>query len=191
MRSQRKYQKLTKEGEEKQLQTLNQVTQIFEEYGDLIYATICSYANNNIEADDIYHDFFLSLIHKPIPAHIKKIRPYILRAIKNDVLDSVRRNKSYRARILKYTVCQRQTFIQHDIPDTVIKAEEISNIFELIDKHLPHHEAKAIIERYYQGRSMEEVANEMDINKRSLSRYLCTGIKKLRKLIEEKFDGHD
>jgi len=191
MRSQRKYQKLTKEGEVKQLQTLNQVTQIFEEYGDLIYATICSYANKGMEADDIYHDFFLSLVHKPIPTSIKKIRPYILRAIKNDVLDSVRRNKSYRARILKYSVCQRQTFVQHDVPDTVIKTEEISKIFELIDKHLPHHEAKAIKERYYRGRSMEEVADEMNINKRSLSRYLCTGIKKLRKLIEEKFDGHD
>ena len=185
MRSQRKCQKLTKEGEEKQLQTVNQVTQIFEEYGDSIYAMICSYVNNSIEADDIYHDFFLSLVHKPIPTRIKKIRPYILRAIKNDVLDSVRRNKSYRARILRYADCQKQTFVQHDVPDTVIKAEEISKIFELIDRHLPHHEAKAVIERYYRGRSMEEIANEMNINKRSLSRYLCTGIKKLRKLIKE------
>ena len=166
-------------------QAIRLAAKIFEKYGDWIYAMVCFNANNGVEADDIFQDFFLSLMHHPIPADIEEIKSYIYRAIANDVLDAVRKKKSQRAQLLKYYEHRRNKVVQHDPLDCIIQIEERKKMVELIKQHLPPHEANAVIRRCYNGKSTEEVAKEINVNKRSASRYLCVGLKKLRKLIKE------
>ena len=188
----REYDKnLGTEANVKYAQSVKEATGIYEKYGDFIYAMVRYNIKDKSEADDIFQQFFLSLVHHPIPKDIDNIKSYIRRAIRNDVLDTARRTKSYRVRILKYAESQKNIITQHNPQDPIILNEEAKNMFEIIRQHLAPQEARAVIEHHYNSNSTEKAAKIMNIKKRSFSRYLCVGLKKLRKIIEEQFDDHE
>jgi RNA polymerase sigma factor (sigma-70 family) len=173
---------LGKETDTQELWPVKMATRIFEEYGDFIYAMIRYNVKNDSEVDDIFQQFFLSLVHRPIPQNIDNVKSYIYRAIVNDIFDVARRNKSYRVRILKYAQYQKPEFYDTDALNIAEKIEQTNKMLGIIEKHLPRHEGQAVIHRYYYGKNICEAAEEMGVSKRSLSRYLCTGLKKLKKL---------
>jgi len=61
--------------------------------------------------------------------------------------------------------------------------------FGVINAELPTHEANAIFYRYRQGENTGDAAKRIGVNRRSLSRYLCTGIKELRNFLAQDEDG--
>ena len=163
-------------------------TEVFDEYGDIIRNAIYLNVNNRSEADDIYQDLFLSLVHRPIPRDIQYIRGYLYRAIKHDVLDAVRRTKSYRAQIAEYAECCPSSVYgveQKDPQNIALQAEEIQRIIQIAQSQLPRRETEAVLLRYARGQDTTNAAKTMHINKRSFARYLCMGLKKIRQFIRE------
>lgn len=164
---------------------VTQAADVFNKHETVILATIRSNINDKSQANDILHDFFLSLIHKPIPSHIQNVKGYLQRAVKNDVLDAANRKKSYRARIHRYAEYHKDTIIHQDPQNIAIQTEQAQKMVELIKERLPHHEAQTVIERCYHDRTTEQTAEKMCVNRRSVSRYLCMGLKRIRRLINE------
>ena len=163
--------------------------EIFDEYGDDILAKIRFHLNDKSNAEDILHDFFLSLVSKPIPPNIQNIRGYLYRAVTNDIFDAVRRAKSYVTLIRKYAQCRKHS-VTHENPQSIaLRAEKMQKVFQLIETELPPHEAKAIAHRYIHNRNTSEAAKKMQVNERTFSRYLCTGQKKIRQYLHEN-QGH-
>lgn len=70
----------------KTVQNMKLASEIFEEHTDTIRAVIAFSVNDKSKIDDIFHDFFLSLVRRPIPRRVQNIRAYLRRAIKNDVI---------------------------------------------------------------------------------------------------------
>ena len=163
--------------------------EIFNEHGAVILATIRSNINDQSEANDVLHNFFLSLVHKPVPPGIQNIKGYLQRAVKNDVLDAAKQTKTYRARIHRYAQCRKNTATYRNPQNIAVQTEETQRMFELIERQLPHREAQAVIERCYHDWDTEQTAEKMCVNKRSVSRYLCMGLRKIRRLINEKPAG--
>jgi RNA polymerase sigma factor (sigma-70 family) len=159
--------------------------EVLNKHSALILATIRSNINDKSEANDILHDFFLSLVYNPIPAHIQNIRAYLQKAVKNDVLDAAARTKGYRARIQRYAQCHNNMTTYQDPQSIAIQTEQTQKMFELVEKQLPRREAQAVIERCYHDRDTEQTAERMCVNKRSVSRYLCTGLRRVRRLMYE------
>jgi len=169
-------------------QKVRWATEIFNEYGEKIRDTIYLQANNKSEAEDIYQDFFLSLVRRPIPAHIQNIKGYIYRAVKNDVLDAANRDKSHQGQIARYAEYKSVTSystLKKDRQNTLMWSEEIQKVIQIIEKQLPRREAQAVLLRYNQNLNISEAAKSMQINKRSFSRYLCMGLKKIREIIRK------
>ncbi len=156
---------------------------IFDKYGDKIRAMIRREVNDYSMADDIFQDLFLSFVHRPISPDIPNMCGYICKAIKHDLYDANRRKKSYHSLICKYTEDRIHNILHEDPQNALIKTEEAQKIFEVSEKLLLHHEADAIIQKYGRDHDAVEAANEMKIKRRSYSRYLCVGLKKLRKSI--------
>lgn len=76
--------------------------------------------------------------------------------------------------------------IRYDDPEeTVTMCNTIQRIFEIIEDKLPAHEAKALIEKYRYNRDDDEAARIMGIARRSFSHYLCTGLKRARRYIQQ------
>lgn len=159
-------------------------TVIFDKYGAQIRAIINFNITDKSKIDDVFQDFFLSIVHKPVPEGTENIEGYLYRAVINDVIDAARRTKSYRVRIQKYAE-YREYIIYEDPQNIVIQAEERQKMFQLIKRLLPPREAEAVVERYGHDRSIGNASKRMRVNKRTFSRYLCIRLKKIRRLFRE------
>ncbi len=169
----------------KTVQNVKQASEIFEEHADTIRAVITLNVNDKSSIDDIFQDFFLSLVRRPIPRKVQNIKAYLSRAVKNDVLDAAYQRKSYHLRNRKYAEMHLYR-LKYDTPDDIAShAEEIRLLFDIVEDQLLHHEAEAITQKYRHDRDAGETAEAMGINRRSVSCYLCTGLRKLRKLVRQ------
>ncbi len=130
--------------------------------------------------DDIFQDFFLSLVYKPVPADVKDLRGYLYKTIIHDIVDATRRIERYQAVIAKYRE-QLDFPIDSTFPDnTLITEEELNELLEIVKRQLPDRECQAITLRYGNCLSVREIAEKMLIDSRSVSRYISEGLKKMR-----------
>jgi len=158
--------------------------EVFTEYGSFIRAVVRSQVQNEAQADDIFQDFFLSLISKPVPKGVKNIKSYLYRAIINDVVDAVRRAEKYQSRIKKYSEQLNYSINKTDPRNALLdEEEELDNMFALIKGRLPSSESQAIALRYRSHHSIKEVAEKMGVNHRSVSRYISVGLQKVRQFL--------
>jgi len=159
--------------------------EVFDRYGDEIRAVIEFSVKDKSSAEDIYHDFFVSIVKKPVPKGIENVRAYLYRAVSNDVVDRFRRARNRREGIKEYAEYRRDRVVQKEPQNAIIEAEETERMLRLIKCHLPPREAHAIIQRCGVGRDTTDVDGKPSIDKRSASRYLTEAIKKMRRIVSK------
>ncbi len=166
---------------------------LFEERKDEIRAIIQFNMSDKSKVDDIFQDLFLAIVDKPVPPDVKNPNGYLYRMIINDIIDMTRRKKSYQARIQRYAEFRRYSIINNEPENIVIQVEEKEKMIELIERQLPSREAEAVIKRYGRDISIGDAATRMNVKKRTFSRYLSLGLKKIRQFFCEeggKYDFH-
>lgn len=154
---------------------------VFDEHGDFIRTVIRSNVKNEVEAEDLFQDFFLFLISKPIPEEVQNVRGFLYRVVSDKAKDTIRRITRYQARIYRYAEHHRR-IVENCPENAVIEVEETEKMFELIRGRLPTNEALAVMLRYRNNYNIGEVAEKMKIKPGSVSRYISVGIKKLRQV---------
>jgi RNA polymerase sigma factor (sigma-70 family) len=159
--------------------------EIFEKYSDDIRAIIHFNVKDKSKTDDIFQDFFVSIIRKPIPQDLEDIKAYLYRAVTNDVIDFSRQIKCHQDHIQKYAECRKHFVISEDPQNTAIQMENTKKMFYLIENRLPKREAQAVLQRYGQGFSTTDTAEKMNVKKRNISRYLSMALKKMREFVPE------
>ena len=165
---------------------VGQATVIFARYGDFIRAVIHSQVRNEAQADDMFQDFFLSLVYKPIPQNVKNIKGYLYRAITNDVIDATRRVERYSHHMHKYAEHFNHSINKRIPENAFIEKEETNKMFELIKGRLTNSQSQAIDLRYRNHHSIKEVAEKMDVKSTSVSRYISIGLRKIRQFLKLK-----
>ncbi len=153
---------------------------IVSEHGDFIRAIIRYKVKNEDIADDLFQDFYLSLASKPIPGGVRNVRSYLYKAIINDVLDAARRIEQYKTRINKYAECSKYSINKDSPENALIEAEETDKMFEAIEGWLQRRESQAISLRYRNSFDVKEVAKKMNVDDRTVSRYVSSGLSKIR-----------
>ena len=154
--------------------------EIVSQYSDFIHMVICSQVKNKSRVDDIFQNFFMSLVAKPIPDDVKNIKSYLYRAISNDIVDTQRQSERYREQIKKYR--ERCDFsINNCLPENaLIKDEQMNKMFDLLRGRLTSSQSQAIALRYGTNYTIKEVAREMGVKSTSVSRYISTGLRRIR-----------
>jgi len=160
--------------------------EVFSEYGDFIRAVIHYKVKNEARAVDLFQDFFLSLVSKPVPAGVQNVRSYLYRAIINDIVDATRRVEKYKTRMNKYAECLNYSINKNTPENALIEAEETDKMFKLIEGWLRRSEAQAISLRYRDNYNIKEVAKKMHVNNRTISRYISVGLSKIRQFLAVK-----
>jgi len=166
-----------------QTNCVNIAAKVFGEYGDFIHAIIRCKVRDETQADDLFQDFFLSLVSNPPSAEIQNIKGYLYRAITNDIVDSRRRVENYQTRIRRYAERLEYSTTENNPENALIEAEEMSKIFKLIERRLRRSEAKAIILRYSNRYKIKEVAEKMHVSSITIRGYISDGLKKIRKFL--------
>lgn len=154
--------------------------EIFAVYGGFIRAVIRFQAKNQFREDDFYQDFFLSLVRRPIPVEVRNIKSYLYRAIRNDIIDIMRRQVRQQEFFPKYAQEFRISINNRKPTDALIVGEERVATFGYLTRQLRHREAEAFTLRYRDQCSIADIAARMGIDKRSVSRYLTAGMRRLR-----------
>ena len=165
---------------------VGQATVVFARYGDFIRAVIHSQVRNEALADDMFQDFFLSLIHKPVPQNVKNIKGYLYRAITNDIIDSVRRVERYRDHMHKYSKYLNSPINKRTPENAFINIEETNKMFESIKGRLRNNEFQAITLRYKSQYSIRNVAKIMGVKCKSVREYTSRGLSKIRQSLKLK-----
>jgi RNA polymerase sigma factor (sigma-70 family) len=163
--------------------------EIFALHGDFIRATIRYRIGDKALVDDLYQDFFLSLVARPIPADVRNVKNYLYRAIINDSFDAVRRVEQYQDRIQRYAERLKNPINKNHPDNALIETEETEKMFKMIELSLPPSESQAVTLKFRDNNSIGEAAKQMAVNKRSVSRYISVGLKKLRQVLVEKEDA--
>jgi RNA polymerase sigma factor (sigma-70 family) len=159
-------------------------TEIFNEYWDFVYSVIRFKVGNEGVTDDLFQNFFLSLVQNPPPPDMKNIKGYLYKAIMNDIIDNARYVKRYHnlmngyAEYLRYN--KSQTFGEDDIFDF----EEINNMIDYIDKKLEYNEAKAIKLRFKEELKIREIAERIGVDNTTAWRYISKGLSEIRRFLE-------
>ncbi len=159
---------------------------LFMEYGNFIRAVIRCQVKNETQVDDLFQDFFLSLIVNPLPADIQNIKGYLYRAITNDIMNAAQRAENYQNKMLKYSKRFNHPIYKKTPEQVIIDAEETNRMFDLIEKRLRRSEAQAITFRYRNNYNIKEVAMKMNVSYGSVRKYIYVGLSKIRQLLKLK-----
>ena len=165
---------------------VNAAAKLFMEYGNFIRAVIRCQVKNETQVDDLFQDFFLSLIANPLPADVRNIKSFLYRAITNDIINAVQRAKNYQNKMLKYAKRFNNSIYKKTPEQVVIDAEETNRMFELIEMRLRRSEVQAITFRYRNNYNIKEVAMRMNVSKGSVRKYIYVGLSKIRQLLKLK-----
>lgn len=158
---------------------------IFSDYGDFIKKVIYSQVQDEDQAEDLFQNFFLSLVSKPFPKEIQNVKGYLYKAIINEIADANRLIKSYQNLISEYAERNNHTRSQEISEKVVIKTDEANRMFEIIEKRLPHTEAKASYLRYREDLSTAKIAEIMNVHRVTVRGYLHEGLKRIRRILQD------
>ena len=159
---------------------------IFAEHSDFIYSVLRYKAREQDQVEDLYQDFFLSLVSNPPLVSVRNIRSYIYKAITNDIIDAARRTQRYQNLRNKYADYLNFSINKKSLKNASIDEGQMNRIFKLIEGRLTPSEIKAITLRYRDNCDINEVAQKMGVKKESVSRYISVGLKKIRRYFNVK-----
>ena len=157
--------------------------EVFGKYGDEILAVIRFNIDDPARANDIFQEFFVSLVRRPIPPDIQDVRGYLYKAVTNDVIDSSRQIRNRHNNDQKYAYMRKHCVLQEDPQDILIHAEETNRMLRLIKNHLPKRESTVFIKRFSDGLNTTDTAKNLRLTKRTVSQYLSIALKKIRHIV--------
>ena len=162
---------------------VQRATAILSEYGDFIRTVIRYKIKDESVIEDLCHNLFLSLVSSPVPAEVRDIKAYIYKAIINGVADHLRYLERYQT-LTHRRADYNKIIVNNRLPeDALIEKEQIEQTIKLIRKRVTKNEFKAIASRHLDGLTIKEAADRMSINNRSVSRYISTGIRKVKQFL--------
>lgn len=155
---------------------------IYDAYGDFIQAVIRFQAKNEFQEEELFQEFFLVLVAKPVPANVTSVKGYIYRALVNMVVESARR-RAKEERCLKKHVERVRISVHKWGPQTaIIGEEERESVFRHLTGKMRRREAEAVMLRYRDNCSIAEIAERMGVDARTVSHYISAGVRELRRV---------
>jgi len=159
--------------------------QIFADHGSFIQTVINCRVKDRHLRKDIYHDFFLELVKRPIPADISNIKSYLYKAVCNDIYDAMRKIKRYKQHLFNNQMLSDRVLVEPAVDDCLIASEEARKMFKIIETNLPSKQADVLKLRHQKDLSNSEIAKNLNVGRSTVSVYYSTGIKKLRGILEK------
>jgi RNA polymerase sigma factor (sigma-70 family) len=156
---------------------------VYEQYGDFIRAVIRFEAKNEFQEEELFQDFFLALVARPVPANISNIKGYIYRALVNLVAERARQRARERRYLKKHIERIRISIHKRSAPTAFMDEEEEESLFQHLAGKMRRREAEAVMLRYRDNHSIAEIAEKMGVDPRTVSHYISAGLRELRRVI--------
>jgi RNA polymerase sigma factor (sigma-70 family) len=152
---------------------------VFLDHKEFISKVISFRVHDEDEADDLFQDFFLTFIRRPLRRDIRDIRSYLYRMVTNHVIEPIARKERYRDRLREYAERTRHPARVKTPEESMLLADEVIKMFELIAKRLSRAQARAVRLRYRDGCTIKEIAQKMNVRIPAARGYISEGIRQL------------
>jgi RNA polymerase sigma factor (sigma-70 family) len=156
---------------------------LFAKHGRFIRSVISFQIHDEARVEDLYQEFFLYLVRTPLPPDVRNVRSYLFRALSHDAVDMNRRQEKYQRHLKKHAEETRFSINTSTPEDAIVAREQISVLFRCVGKYLRPREAEVVRLRYQDGLSIREIAARLHVDPRTVSRYLCAGLRTLREAL--------
>ena len=160
-------------------------TEVFLDHKDFIRKVICLHVHNQDEADDLFQDFFVAFVSRPLRRDIRDIQSYLYRVVSSHVIDAVHRKEKYRVCLREYAERAYRPVGQKTPEESVLEAEQLSMLFELIEKRLPRAEAQAVRLRYRESLNAKEIAETMGMGIATVRGHVSEGLSRVHSLLRD------
>lgn len=138
--------------------------------------------------EDIVQDVVLNILDKAdVLAPIENLSAYIFRALRNRIVDELRKPKRKIASLDQTLTSETEVKladliqdIKEDPSDTLEKEEKLKRIFQAL-KTLPSRQQMVIIETEFNGRSFKDISRELSIPVGTLLASKSRGLQTIRK----------
>lgn len=161
------------------------VSDWYEKYHDLLLQFSLRLGVDRADAEDIINQLFLELFEKKTTLTvIDNPRSYLLRALKNRIIDRYRKS---RPTLFVVTDELLQQY-QGDSEESLVQEEhntEFARRLRKVYQSLPKRMQEMIYLKYYKGLSTEEIAQAAGITSRTVYNSLFEAIKLLRKQLKK------
>lgn len=169
-------------GTERQGEAVAAAVNVFAEHGDFVRAVIRLRVRDASRRDDVFQELFLKFISQPAPPGVQNIKGYLYQAIVHDSVDLVRTQENDRRHLRNYAEQNRISIHKTPLPIAIRgETDEKVPVFTVLTRRLRRREAQVVTLRYRDNYSIAEIAAKMGIRRRSVSRYLSSGLKELRR----------
>ncbi len=154
---------------------------LFDGYRDRLYYYTLRVTDSSLLAEDIVQDTFLKIwLHRDRLKEVTHFNAYIFRMVRNSVFSGLRR------RALETTILSGKTKEAEAGagPDELYHFKEVRTILQRAVDALPVRQRSVYILRRDEGRSIREIAQNMDISEITVKRHLTQAQKNLREVLE-------
>jgi len=141
-----------------------------------------SFTSNQMVSEEIVNDSFLKVYKlKENYRSLKELEKYLFRIVTNACIDYLRRIKSERLRVNKYSLLNENSEDEHDLIDTELKYVEVIDIIVEVMKKQPPQRKKVVEYHYQQGKAVREIADLLNINQSGVYKHLDAFKNEVRK----------
>lgn len=167
-------------------QIKNQNVKVFEAVFKEYFKPLSIYANKYVcdldIAQDVVQEVFVKLYEKKDDLVIHtSLKAFLYASVKNRCLDYLRSNK-IRQKHKEAIQNESDTFIQEDDNDAIEQTELQEKIYKAIQS-LPDQNRKIFILSRFEGKTNQEIAEELNISKRTVETHISNALKKIKSLV--------
>lgn len=168
---------------EEQIQSAEQ---LFSQFDSYISSVIRYFVRDECEREDIYQELFIYFVRKPLPEDVRNVKGFLYRVIADRVKDRKRKQARYHKRLEKYADITGPVSEEADAPLTdFLQKERMDRVLSVAKQYLTENEATAVMLRYKNDYDISETAKRMKVQPKTVSRYICVGLKKIRMVIQK------
>ena len=157
---------------------LNAFHDMFAEYYGQVKQFARSILKDTPAAEDMAQEVFLKIwVNRAVLPSVGNLRNYLFQISKNTVIDHIRKEISAASR---NTLFAKRAFeTEEEFEKDFIARETRRAINEIVDRMPPKRREVFILNRFY-GKSNDEIAEQMQLSKKTVENHLHLALKELR-----------
>lgn len=154
---------------------------LFMQYHPRLKNFLFGFIKNEDEALDMAQDIFFKIwVNRKTIAEVASFKAYLFKMARNMVYD-------YNEHTLvkeSYSSKQKDAPLYSDIIEEEIYAKELSLLIDIAIEHMPEQRQRIFKMSRKEGLSNDEIAQRLDLNKRSVENHITQALADLRRLMQ-------
>lgn len=159
-----------------------------QEHQDQVYGFACSLLRNEVTAQDVTQEVFITLWEHRDDVDHDRTLPWLMRVTRNACIDQLRRRQTRQKTMTVDTDGLSRAESGRPLPDTTAEAadfqEHLNDALDEIDE--PYR--SVVVLREIQDLKYQEIADTLDMPLNTVKVYIHRGRKKLRTQLTERLD---